>query len=221
MGLLDLLKTRYAITHSDSSEIDIVERHNKQLDLYKHALSIAAIVIGLMGYAMMDLKENLVTRVELPAVIYKQSEIKVGNGWANDLYFRVWSDWLVNSTANFQPGDIKDKLNNALRFLDPAKVPSYVGSLGALNNLVLRNQISQTFVAKKVTPTFYSDTEFSNTTNDAQQIKSAIFVYTGLATQAINRQAQPDRACDYTVSIKLEGGHLYASSYNTTCFNNK
>lgn len=217
--MFDKLKEKFGFTeNSPGAKLDIEERHNSQMKFMMGVVAVLLMTIGLIGLAYMSLNRSRVVNVEIPPTIYGEPSIKVGNGWANDLYLKVWAEWLLNTTANFTPGDVKDKFNEALRFLHPDKVSEYSGSMGALSNLVIRNQLKQTFLAKKPTATYYSDSDFNKIASDDQEISAAVFVFDGIATQSLGNANLPDRKCKYTISIKLEGGHLYGSSFDTDCF---
>ncbi|MDD3465650.1 MAG: TraE/TraK family type IV conjugative transfer system protein [Campylobacterales bacterium] len=162
--------------------------------------------------------DNKVVNVMIPNTIYAEPRIKVGNGWANDYFFKVWADNIFRETSDFNPSNAKNKLNYLFGMIDPNKSSQYVGELAKMNNLILRNMMSQSFTLKNTTKTFYSDKQFSNeTTNDLETV-AAVYKYDGVAAQSFNKNPAIDKPCSYTISLTFDKGWLYASSYATTCF---
>lgn len=218
--MFDNLKARFGFSDQhDGARLDIEERGKQQMSFMKFVIAVLIVAIGLMGLAMSNLSSDRTVTVEIPSTIYEEPMIKVGNGWSNDFYMKIWADWLINTTANFTPGDVKEKFGEAIRFFKQDKVADYVGQFGALSNLVIRNQLRQTFTIKGVPKvTYYDDTDFQEPTSDEHHIRSAVFEYSGVVTQSLTNSAIPDHECKYTISIKFVGGHLYGNSYDTDCF---
>jgi hypothetical protein len=188
------------------------------INLLKFIIGALIVVVGLMGIAYTNASNERYAQIDLPQSIVVQAPIKVGNGWANDMYFKVWADWMLNNTANFTPGDVKEKLNEAIRFFSHDKESEYSGQLGALSNLVIRNQLKQTFTVKKTEITLYDDVDFQEVSNEPERVVAGVFTYKGVASQALGNSPMPDKDCSYSVAVRLEGGHLYGYSYNTDCF---
>lgn len=180
---------------------------------------VALIVLAAwLAVALSRSNDNKIVNVSIPGTIYAQPLIKVGNGWANDFYFKVWSDWMINESATFTPSTAKDKLNLVLKMIQPEKTAQYVGPLANLNNMILRNMVSQRFTIKGMAAKYYSDKNFENETSNALETIGAVYTYSGTATQSFGNSMPIDKQCTYTVSLILDGGHLYAPTYDTTCF---
>lgn len=205
--------------NNKKTSLDIEVRFSQKEFHLKLIISLLVVVIGMLSYAYTAASNDRYAQIDFPPNLIIQAPIKVGNGWANDMYFQVWADWTLNNTATFSPGDVKEKFNNAIRLFSQEKVSSYAGQLGALSNLVLRNQLKQTFTVKKKDVTLYSDLDFSEVTTDPDKVIAAVFTYKGVATQSLgNSNSLPDKSCSYSIALRLEGGHLYQYSFNTDCF---
>jgi hypothetical protein len=218
--MFEKLKARFGFSEDhDGARLDIEERGKQQMNFMKFIIAVLVVAIGLMGLAMTNISHERTITVEIPSTIYAEPMIKVGNGWSNDFYMKVWADWFINKTANFTPGDVKSKFGEAIRFFEQDKVADYVGQFGALSNLVIRNQLRQTFTIKgEPKVTYYDDPDFQTPSSEEEHIRSAVFEYSGVVTQSLSNSVIPDHDCKYTISIKFQGGHLYGNSYDTNCF---
>lgn len=205
-------------SNGDDAPVDIHEQHESEKKLLKFVIAVCVIIIGMLLLSNHNISKEKHMSVELPPQLYATGELKVGNGFANDFYFEVWAEWLVRSTSTFTAGDIHEKLNKALRFFEEEKLDKYTGIFGNLNNTVLRGNIKQTFLYKKPIARYFQDTEFQDETTDISEIRSAVIEFPGVASQIIKGKIQPDKECKYVVSIKLEGTHLFGSTYDTNCF---
>lgn len=219
MGLMDRLKDRTGFSDNTmDSKISVEERADQRDSTYKFIIAILVVAIGLMGVAYTNAANDRFASVEIPGTVYAETPLKVGNGWTNDMMMKVWADWMLNKTSSVTPGDVKENFNEVIRFFSQEKVSNYAGQLGALSNLVIRNQLKQQFTVKKWNATYYEDIDFQVVSNGEEKIRGAVFEYNGVATQSLGNNPLPDRECKYTIAIKFEGGHLYGYSYDTDCF---
>lgn len=204
----------------ENQPIDIEIKHAEEKQQLRLFIALLVIVIGFLGISLQSVSNNNTTTLELPPKLYESGNIKVGNGWANDVMFRVWGDWLVFNTATFAPGNIRDKLNEAIRFFDQDKLAVYQGQFGALTNMVVRHNITQTFTPRSSKPEMelYTDTDMVDIGSPQDEIKAAKLTYSGVVSQSIGSKPLPDKKCQYIVTIKLSGNHLYGYSYDTDCF---
>lgn len=219
MSLIEDIKEKLGFSDNTlGTKISIEEKYEQRETTFKFFIAILVLVIGIMGIAYLNAAKDKYAVIEIPGTIYAETPLKVGNGWTNDMMLKVWADWLVNTTSNINPADVKEKLNEGMKMFSQSKLSLYSGQLGALSNLVIRNQLKQVFTIKNVSPVYYSDVDFKNVTSGDEQIRSAIFEYKGVATQILNSSALPDRQCSYKISLVFEGGHLYCTTYDTDCF---
>lgn len=219
MGIFETIKEMTGYSQDTlGTKISLEEKFNQRERTLKFTIAALVAAIGFIGIALMNAEKEKYASIEIPGTIYAATPIKVGNGWTNDMMLKVWGDWLINTTANVNPADVKEKLNEGLRVFSQEKMSLYASQLGALSNTVLRNQMKQVFAIKKTNATYYGDTDFKNVVTEEDKIKSAVFEYQGVATQTLNNGLLPDRSCTYKVSFVFDGGHLYCNTYDTDCF---
>lgn len=220
MSFIESLKEKFGFSDDTlGNKISLEEKFEARENAYKFAIAGLILGISLMGFGYVNSTSDKYAVVEIPGTIYAETPLKVGNGWTNDMLMKVWADWILNTTSNVSASDVKDKFNQCLRVFAQEKVGLYATQLGALSDMVIRNQLKQQFTTKTLNATYYSDTDFKNKTDGQDKVKSAEFEYKGVATQTINNSLLPDKQCGYKISMVFNGGHLYINTYNTDCFN--
>ena len=183
-------------------QLDYLIERNRLL-IFFVLFQIAVIIMLIIGY--LGLKKDLVLRVDIPPKFYQTGMLYVGSMKANDLYYKVWGEYLVRELANFSPDTIGKHLNNVLYMLDPDKVTFYQHLFAKKLQSVTENQMVREFIPSTVS------VESDNGENGTVIVK-------GVAKENIgNGLSISYKKCTYTLKMKIENYHLFVESIDEQC----
>lgn len=184
-------------------QLDYLLERNRLL-IFFALFQIAVIIMLIVGY--FGLKKDLVLRVDIPPKLYQTGTLYVGSIKANDLYYKVWGEYLVRQFANFSSDTIGKHLNNVLYMLDPDKVTFYQHLFAKKLQSVTENQMVREFTQTSI-----------SVKSDSGE--NGVVTIKGVAKENIgNGLSISYKKCIYTLKMKVENYHLFVESIDEKCF---
>lgn len=150
---------------------------------------------------------RLTSQKEFAVHIPDYGIVKVGRMKANELYYKVWGDYVVSRIANFTPTTIRHNVEKASVIFDKASWNHQKPHIDKYMKVIEDNSISQDF-------SFNDDDVKLQISKDG---KNATLQYTGTAHQDINKLSQQTIKCSYTFGFFVDDGRPYQESISTNC----
>ena len=175
--------------------------------LWRLAL-IQTVIILVLVFGYLQLKETVSIQVELPSKIYhsKDMTIRKGLNWANKDYYDVWGKALAEEISVFTIDDASEKFALLQKMMRPSIALKKDAEIQEFIKTIIANKISQNFTILK----------------DAEPIKLPENVvrmeFNGIAKQKIGNKEIAPKECKYTVDLKIyDDGVLYVENIGTDC----
>lgn len=186
-------------------KLDTVIAENRKLSLF---LMVQLFTTGIFVIGYMKLIDKIQVNVELPRIIKEDGIAVVGKEYGNDTFFKMWGREDIENISEFNQKSIKDKMKYLQERMYPPYYYKYEKLLKDYEKQISTDLISQKF-------TFAQE----NMEVKVQETgKSASVFVKGFYTKTIDEEeiikAQP---CEYEFGYTIEGGHIYVSSFKTTC----
>jgi len=173
---------------------------------------LEAIVIVILAISFLLLKETVQVKVELPAkFLYKHSPVVVaGIESANETYYKLWANFLVENIANFDPDSIEEKMLLIKKTMRPSVLNLQDEKLNEFVISLKSNLIKQSFKT--------SNTIFLKKVGNDETFKIAKLRVNGIATQNIGKDIAKTKECSYDIEFKYTQGVLNVETFGTNCF---
>jgi hypothetical protein len=186
-------------------KLDSVIAENSKLFM---VLLIQLLIIGLLSIGYMKLIDKIQVNIDLPRIIKEEGVIVVGKRYANDIFFKMWGREDIEIISQFNQKDIKNKME----YLKERMYPPYYYKYEQLLK-DYEKQISTDLVSQKFT---FAKENIEIKVDEGGSIASV--GVKGFYSKTIDEEeiinAQP---CEYGLNYIIEGGHIYVSSFKTTC----
>lgn len=159
------------------------------------------IVVLLIGYL------RLTSQKEFAVFLPDYGIAKVGRMKANELYYKVWGDYVISRIADFTPTTIQHNVEQASVIFDSSSWNHQKPHIDKYVKVIEDNSISQEFK-------FNDDDVKIEISKDGSK---AILQYTGIAHQNINKLSQQTIKCVYRFGFFVADGKPYQESIYTNC----
>ncbi|SMP89703.1 TraE protein [Epsilonproteobacteria bacterium SCGC AD-311-C15] len=185
--------------------LDNLVAENSKMSLFL-MVQLLMIVLLIIGY--MKMIDKIQVNVELPKTIKESGIIIVGKEYGNDNFFTMWGREDIELISKFNQKTIKDKMEYLKSRMYP---PFYYKHEKLFKDY--EKQVSSDLISQKFT--FARENIVTKSSSSGKE--ASIFVK-GFYDKTIDEEkiinAQP---CEYDIGYIIEGGHIYVSSFKTTC----
>ncbi len=171
-------------------------------------LSISLVVLAI---SFMSIKNTVKVKVELPGkLIYKYAPVVVaGINGSNEVYYKLWSRYIVNEVSNFKSTNIIKKMDLIKKMMSPRILALKNKKLNNFAKDIALNLVDQDF---KITKIKIMNKKIKNDLIDQAAVK-----IDGFAKQTIGRK-HFSKSCSYDLKFKFIEGVLYVENFGTNCF---
>jgi len=185
--------------------LDEMVAENSRLSLFL-LMQFATIFLLIIGY--MKVVDKVQVKIELPSIIKEEGTIIVGKEFSSETYFRMWGREDVEIISTFNHKDIKDKLIYLRNRMYP---PFYYKNEKLFKQY--EEQISKDLITQKFN--FAKEDMKIELFSDR---KEAMVSIDGFYSKTIDEDTIIEaQKCQYLLGYMIKGGHIYVSSFKTTC----
>ena len=185
-----------------------IERVNYLSEKYKSSLffiflQLMIIIFLIFGY--LGVKENTIVEVVLPKIV-KDSEygkLKIGIGVANELYYKVWGDYITNSILNINKKNVHEHMSVLEKMMLPSVYKEYKNKLESYKSYVITNDA-------KIN---YTELESTIKIIDGE----AIYKSKGRESIKLGQYKKSNQICNVEVKMKVENYMLFLTSFQRNC----
>ncbi len=172
---------------------------------------ILSISLVILAISFMSIKNTVKVKVELPGkLIYKYAPVVVaGINGSNEVYYKLWSRYIINEVSNFKSTDIIKKMDLIKKMMSPETLALKDKKINNFAKDIALNLVDQKF---KITKIKIMNKKIKNGLIDQATIK-----IDGFAKQTIGRK-HFSKKCSYDLKFKFLEGVLYVKNFGTNCF---
>ncbi|MHC3995770.1 TraE/TraK family type IV conjugative transfer system protein [Thiomicrolovo sp. ZZH C-3] len=169
------------------------------------------IVILILTAEIVSVKDRVVMSVNLPKTIHEgdYGQVEVGMNDSNDLFYKVWGKYLIESTAQAKPEEVQENFNELHSMMHRSVATSFKPVLDKYAAYNVKNKITTEFKAEpfKVdrNPDEYDD-------DDIVVVRTG-----GVQTRKIGRLKKERYSCDYSIAFKTFNYQLFVMGYKRKC----
>ena len=186
-------------------QLDGMVAENSKLVLF---LILQIVIIGLLIIGYLKMIDKIQVKIELPTIVKEEGIVIVGKEYANDKFFRMWAREDVEIVSNFNQKSITKKIEYLRDRMYPPFFYKHEKIFKDYERQVSTDLISQKF-------TFAKESITDKVSNDG---KKATVNINGFYSKTIDEDRVIDaQPCSYTLGYTIEGGHIYVTSFKTTC----
>ena len=162
---------------------------------------IFIVIIVYLLISISKLEEKIKISVEIPPKIYQTGKIYVGYEEANDLFYKLWGEYVAREIGNYSPVNIDEKINKVLYLFAPSQIIKAQSDFLKFAKNVKNNLITNTFIPYKT-----------------KANKNGEVIVEGLAHQSVgNNLLNKTFLCKYNMKFKIEDYHLFLYKFITDC----
>lgn len=169
---------------------------------------IQAVIIMVLVFGYLQLKETVSVHVELPSTIYQSKDLTIRKGlnWANKDYYDVWGKALVEEISDFTLDTAPEKFALLQKMMRPSIALKKDAEIQAFVKAIITNKISQKFtILKESIPIKLPE--------DITRME-----FNGISKQKVGNKEIVPKECHYTIDLKIyEDGVLYVENIGTNC----
>jgi hypothetical protein len=159
------------------------------------------IIIFYFLMAISKLEEKINIKVEIPPKLYQTGQIYVGYEKANDLFFKLWGEYVAKEIGNYSPVDIDEKIKHILYLFAPERIVKANADFLEFAKNIKQNMISNTFTPYKVKG------------NSKGEV-----VVEGLAHKNVGADLLKETyLCMYKMKFKIVDYHIFLDKFITDC----
>ncbi|MFA6195375.1 MAG: TraE/TraK family type IV conjugative transfer system protein [Sulfurimonas sp.] len=186
-------------------KLDELVSENRKLSLF---LLMQIFIVALLIIGYMKMIDKIQVNIELPKIIKEEGIVIIGKEYGNESFFRMWGREDIENVSAFNQKTIKDKMKYLQERMFPPYYYKYEKLLKEYEKQISNDLISQkfTFAPENIV------TKVSETGRNASVSVKGFYSKTLDEDEII--KAQP---CEYEFGYIIEGGHIYVSSFKTTC----
>lgn len=172
---------------------------------------ILSISLVMLAISFFYIKDTTIVKVELPGkMIYKYSPVVVeGIDGSNQIYYKLWSRYIINEVANFKSEDIFKKAKIIEKMMDPKTFALKQNKINNFAKNIALNLVSQKYKINKI--------QITNKKIKNGLIDQATLKIDGFANQTIGKK-HFNKSCSYFLKFKFLEGVLYVENFGTNCF---
>lgn len=186
-------------------KLDNTIKENSKLSLL---LLMQFVMMSILVLGYMKLIDKIQVKVELPTVVKEKGIVIIGKEYANDTFFQMWGREDVEIISKFNQRSIKKAISYLKNRMYPPYFYKYKELFQNYEKQVSNDLVSQQFTFAKE----------NITVKVKEKGKKASVIIEGFYTKSIDDdiviEAQP---CLYHLNYIIQGGHIYVSSFKTTC----
>lgn len=183
---------------------------NYRLVLNNRFLMLCVFVFILFFIVQWWIIFKLLFREQL-SVVFPPYKVSVTYNDANQDYYKMMGEWMVEKIANVDKDNVADKINTSVRYFDKNSAIKMTEFFRGYIHTIKSNAMTQSFSFKD------SDTKVELDGGGDMGNRATIIIH-GTATQQIGDIVQQTRHCVYEVRVAFKTQTPYFTKIYTDCF---
>lgn len=179
---------------------DYVDKNKKDT----FTVTLLGVIIFLLVIGYINVRSDMVMSITLPQTIKSEGEVRVGYNKANDLFYKVWGQYIVSQYTSLSPTNASGKLNEILNIVESFKGPIYSPQFQKKIEYIKSNGIVQTYIPGK-------EIVLPEKQNDL-----TIFHTEGILEERIGSTIIKS-SCEYNIGMEIDNYTIFIGLINEKC----